>query len=265
MNSFKVRVVIKKRSILCMLLIVFMHFTSNVSASTKDHELETLIRGIYEGVGIAAYKYEQGNLSDGMYMHKLTEKVSLSFSSSSYDKDISRAFALISSLQKKHIKTKAQNKISKPKALSRMERLMQAERTISRNAPQANYFITDYDVMNAFKETRKKRIAAKNFSADGDIQAVISERQVAEQELINKKERQAVLQEQASAWQAQLDQQAVEQASVMREWKKQNGFGAHVRRIFTGALGAGISSFTGGLTSAISNDLANKAIDKILN
>ena len=126
------------------------------------------------------------------------------------------------------------------------------------------YYVSDYDVMSAYQETRMARIAAKRAQEDQEVMNVANERQSAEQQRIAMKERAAALQQQAAAWQNQMDTQATEQAQMIRQWKKENSFGAHARRIFAGVLNAGIGSFTGGLTNVLANELVDEAIDELL-
>ena len=253
--------ILQIRPVLIMLVLCIVNF--NVDANNSRLKINNLINSIYQGISIANTKYELGALHNQTYRHPLTSKLILSFSQETYSKDIKRAYLLLAKLETKQ-KSIIQNHSKQSKPLTRMQRLMKAEASIAKNTPPPQYFVSDFDLMTAFKETRQSRLDTKNRIADNEIQAVVSERQAAEQQIIHKQEQKAALQAQSSAWQEQLDKQAIEQATALREWKKQNGFGAHVRRIFTGAIGAGLSSFTGGLTSAIGGNLANEAIDKIL-
>jgi len=235
----------------------------SVSAQAAKHKPEDLIANIYQGIGIAAIKFETDSWNGQVYRHPVNQKFSLVFRKGNYESDIRRAYAVVKKLESKYKAQKAKPKKQAAKPLTRLERLMQAEATINKNAPAPQYFMTDFDITSAVSDARQARLDAKNRAADDDIRAVVSERQAAEQALIQEQERKAALQEQASAWQAQLNKQAKERAAVMREWKKQNSFGAHARRIFSGVLQTGISSFTGGLTNVVTNRLANRAIEDL--
>lgn len=257
------------KHLICVLLISF--FSSNVVANQKSvQKLDDVISDIYQAITAATTRFELGNLTDDEpYTHRVSKKVSLAFANNSYDQDLSLAFSLLSKLEKKRDQMLAKseqtkNKSQQPKRqLTRTERLMQAELKMQKHMPAPQIMVTDYDVMSAFKETRQNRLNVKNKAAEVDMQMVVAERQAAEQQLAQEKQRKAALQQQAAIWQAEMDNQAVERANAIREWKKQNGFGAHMRKIFTGVLSAGIGSFTGSLTSTVSTNLANKAITKI--
>lgn len=237
----------------------------SISANAANYKPQELIATIYQGIGIAAIKFETDSWNGKPYRHAVNQKFDLVFNKDTYERDIRRAYALVKKLDEKHkSRLKATTKKSQAKPLTRMQRLMQAEAVINKNAPAPQFFMTDFDVTSAVTETRQERLEAKNRAADADISAVVSERQAAEQAMIQEQERKAALQQQATAWQTQLDQQASERARVVREWKKQNSFGAHARRIFTGVLQTGISSFTGGLSNVLTNRLANRAINDLL-
>lgn len=230
-------------------------------ANAVEHDVEQVITSVQTAVGKAAYMHETGTLGSG-FEHQVSDQVTLQFSEAAFDTDLRRAFAVMDKLTEIQVsQAAAVSQQAAPRQLTRMEQLMQAESQTNSYMPPAQIYVTDFDIMSAYRGTRESRLAARDQSADADAQMVIAERQAAEQELVLRKQREQALTDQASAWQAEMDRQAVESATAMKEWKAQNGFGAHVRRIFTGVLSSGIGAFTGGLTSVVANDLAGKAIN----
>ena len=266
---------IVKQSIYIVLIFIFF---SSANAANNEQQIDKVIAGINKAITEAATRFELDELTDVPYEYQLSESVTLTFSLSSYDHDLNLAFSLLNKLEKQREKILAKNertpegqmpkqgteKPEQPKReLTRLEKLRQAETQTQKYIPTSQIMISDYDVISAFKDMRQQRLDIKNRAAETDIHAVVAERQAAELEIVQEKQRNAALQEQAAAWQAEMDRQAVERANAMRQWKKQNGFGSHVRRIFGSVLHAGIGTFTGTLTSALTTDLANDAVEKI--
>jgi hypothetical protein len=226
-----------------------------------EHDVEQVITSVQTAVGKAAYMHETGTLGSG-FTHQVSTQVTLQFSEAEFDTDLRRAFAVMDKLTEIQVSQAAEaSQQPAPRQLTRMEQLMQAESQTNRYMPPAQVYVTDFDIMSAYRGTREARLAARDQAADADAQMIIAERQMAEQELVLRKQREQALTDQASAWQAEMDRQAVESATAMKEWKAQNGFGAHVRRIFTGVISTGLGAFTGGLSTVVANDLAGKAIN----
>lgn len=233
--------------------------------------LNSVINKVEKTIISASALHDEDRIEPGRpLVAEISPQVRLRFSRENFDSDLKKAFNVYDGLLLHRAelvkRAKEENKKARrPKSPGDdIEALMRAEKKTQKHAPGPGVVPdADYNVYKDYSQTHQERVQMEDQAAEADMRAVIAERQAAETELAQKKERKRALQEQAMRWQAELDKQAAGSARAAAEWERQHSFGAYARRFLGSVVQTAVGSFTGAFLTPIATNLANQAVGQM--
>lgn len=233
--------------------------------------LNGVINKVEKTIISASALHDEGGIEPGRpLVTEIAPQVRLTFSKENFDSDLKKAFNVYDGLLLHRAELVKRTKEEKKKARrpksagGDIAALMRAEKKTKSHAPDTGVAPnTDYSVYEDYKQTHQARTQMEDQAAEADMRAVIAERQAAETELAQKKDRKRALQEQAMRWQAELDKQAAGSARAAAEWERQHSFGAYARRFLGSVVQTAVGSFTGAFLTPIATNLANQAVGQM--
>ncbi len=281
MRSERLRFVPTRVFIIVGMTMIFCLLALESSGSVLAEKIEHAITS-------ASERYDNGEINKGTpYRVEISDEITLSFSHEQFDADLSHAFDLYTDALEGKIKVTTRPAVKSappapsvppasstppapPKKAQRpaddpIGALMQAEQATNRAAGASSIPEMQFDVYEQFRSSHATRIQQQDMAAEADMAALVTQRQAAEEQRLQRLQQQQELQSQAMQWQAQLDKQASEAARKAAEWEAQHSFGAYATSFLATVAQTAVGSFTGGLLNPIATELANKAVDKWFN
>jgi len=270
-------------SISLFFMIIFLAIPASASLSLTEKVEQTITK--------ASDMFEQGKIKKGHpYKVHISPNLILAFSEENFDRDMEKAFSVLDELMTKNKKRispkevannrnmdttqKAQNppkvgtkttpvKKKNPPS-DRISALMRAENHHPKHRKlAANEVPIQYSVFKSYNALHQSREEQEDKTSEADMQMVNRERQLAEEELQQKRARNQQIQLQAMKWQSELDREAAESARKAAAYKAEHSFGAYVKRFFTTVLQTAVGSFTGAFIGNIGSHLADKAVGSL--
>ena len=270
-----------------LLALLYLASLPAVSAVAGGRPVDLAIEKLENEICRAFDLYDTGVLTDASpYQAKISKKFTTTFSKSTFETDLTRAFDLYEILlQEKGSVVIAQTtprpapviaaasavRSTPPPAVRKVKveaddeisALMQAEqetRAADTGSQNNNFDTGGYDVYADYSGSHLTRLQQADKVAEYDMQNILAQRQAADAERLAKMQRAQEVQGQAMEWQAQLDKQASESARKAAEWEATHSFGAYATSFLGTIAQTAIGSFTGGLLTPIATVAANKVV-----
>jgi len=263
---------------------VCMALPVNASKNDGGNGSLSITEKVEKTITRASDMFEQGKMIKGHpYIARISPRLTLTFAAESFDADLEKAFKVLDVLmtqarEKSRVKNNPPGKTGKISPTSspkpdirkkapprdRISALMQAENQHPKQRKlTAREVPVQFSTFKNYNALHQGRAIAEDRAAEADMQAVNQERQMAEEELRQRRARKQQIQVQAMKWQNQLDKEAAESARKTAAYEAEHSFGSYVKRFFTTVLQTAVGSFTGAFVGNIGSHLADKAVSSL--